>query len=313
MALQVIKSGNLPSGFLQATNVPATTIDPWVGGGLGHDEGDEVTRVINNIELIYRATANIISIPPDSLDPPETKKEPAQWVLVGPTPQYAPFDAQPSTKVTVASPLTYTVALGWLNAIAFLEITGSLINITIEDESVEIYNETFSLDANVVDDYDVYFFDPFVQKTSLIITDLPANMVDPQVSFELSSTSGDVSLGLFLAGYLYTIGTTQWEPEAGILDLSRTVENEENDTLDIERRGFRRTVSLTAWLDTQQFSEVYRRLADLRSTPSLWIPAPDFDYLEALNVYGIYKSFGMVAYRTKKTLVNLQLLGMTLQ
>lgn len=224
---------------------------------------------------------------------------PTFWVLVGPDNTHAMFDDQVSTSTVTATPLTVVVTPGYMNSLALLNLVGNQVVITVTDggASPPVYSRTISLDGTFIYDWYMYFFEPYVQIGEVVLTDIPP-YVNAEITMTLSAGSGNVSIGQFVFGTLYTLGETEYGATAGIIDYSRK-ETDEFGVTTFVRRDFSKRMTARAMLDAVQMNKAQRLLADVRATPAVWIGAEGDEYLP-LVVYGFYRDFQIeVAYPTK--------------
>jgi len=236
------------------------------------------------------------------------ESNPTKWLDIGPTNKWALFDSVVGTKTTVASPLTVVIAPGAVNAIALLELVGTSATVAMTSATGggTVYSQTISLDASEVGDYYEYFFGPLVQRTSVVLTDLPP-YADGIITITLTGTT--VSLGVCAVGLLTDLGGTQYGATAGITDYSlKTTDAFGNTTL--TQRSYAKRTTAKLWLGKGDVNRVHRKLADLRATPCVWVGVED-DALDPLTVFGFYKDFQVeVAYPTV-ALCSLEIEGMT--
>lgn len=236
------------------------------------------------------------------------ESSPTWWLDVAPTNKWALFDSVVGTKTTVASPLTVVIAPGAVNAIALLELVGTSVTaaMTSATGGGTVYNRTVSLDASEIGDYYEYFFAPFLQRTQVVLTDLPP-YADGVITITLTGTT--VSLGVCAVGLSTELGDTECGATAGITDYSlKTTDAFGNTTL--TQRSYAKRTSAKLWLRKGDVNRVHRKLADLRATPCVWVGVED-DALEPLTVFGFYKDFQLeVAYPTA-ALCSLEIEGMT--
>lgn len=223
---------------------------------------------------------------------PETS--PVQWLDVAPTNRWAMFDNLVGTETTSAGSMTVVVAPGAINSVALLELVGSSVTVSMTSGGPSVYSATVSLDASEVGDYYEYFFAPFVQRSSVVLTDLPP-YTNGILTIALSGAPS--AIGLLSVGLSTELGGAQYGATAGITDYSlKTTDAFGNTTL--TQRSYARRASLKLWLTKWQVNSVYRKLADLRATPCVWV-GTDEPELDPLVVFGFYKDFQVeVAYHT---------------
>lgn len=234
------------------------------------------------------------------------ESSPAWWLDVGPTNRWAMFDNVIGTATTLASPLTVVIAPGAVNAIALLELIGSSVTVSMTSGGTNVYEATVALDASEIGDYYDYFFGAFVQRTSVVLTDLPpySNGI-----ITITLTGATVSLGLLSTGLASDLGGAQYGATAGITDYSTKTTDAFGNTTLLQRAYARRT-SCKLWLSNASINRVHRKLADLRATPCVWVGVEDDEY-DPLTVFGFYKDFQVeVAYPTV-SMCSLEIEGMT--
>ena len=237
------------------------------------------------------------------------ESSPTWWLDIGPTNRWAMFDSVVGTATTLASPLTVVLAPGAVDALALLELVGSSVTVSMTSAAGggTVYTRTVALDASEVGDYYEYFFAPFVQKSTVVLTDLPP-YTDGIVTISLTG-GGSVSLGVCAVGLQSDLGGTQYGATAGITDYSlKTTDAFGNTTL--TQRSYAKRTTSKLWLDKGAINRVHRKLANLRATPCVWVGVED-DELEPLTVYGFYKDFQVeVAYPTV-AMCSLEIEGLT--
>jgi hypothetical protein len=236
------------------------------------------------------------------------ESSPTWWLDIGPTNRWAMFDSVVGTSTTLASPLTVVIAPGAVNALALLELVGSAVTVSMTSVTGggAVYSRTVDLDASEVGDYYEYFFSPFRQRSSVVLTDMPP-YADGIVTVSL--TGSTVSLGVCAVGLFDELGEAEYGATAGITDYSlKTTDDFGNTTL--TRRSYAKRTTVKMWLDKGAVNRVHRTLADLRATPCVWVGVDD-DELDPLTVYGFFKDFQIeVAYPTT-ALCSLDIEGLT--
>lgn len=237
---------------------------------------------------------------------PETS--PTWWLDIAPTNRWAMFDNVIGTATTLASPLTVVIHPGAVNSIALLELVGTSVTVSMTSVTGggSVYSTTISLEGSAPADYYEYFFDPFIQRQSVVLTDLPA-YTDGIITVSLTGTT--VSMGLLSVGLSTNLGDAQYGATAGITDYSlKTTDSFGNTTL--TQRSWAKRPTFKLWLDKGSMSWVFRKLSDLRATPCVWVGTDDPE-LDPLTVFGFFKDFQMeVAYPTV-CLCSLEIEGMT--
>lgn len=228
---------------------------------------------------------------------------PAKWVFIGPDNTHAMFDSQVSTQTVSDTPLIVTVDIPYSNSAAFLNLSGTMLEIEVTDggSGPTVYSATYDLETSAVYDWYMYFFEPFSFITEIIITDIPPYKYG-QLTMTLSGPSGtDVKIGEMVWGTVYDLGEVEYgSASVGIIDYSRKETDEFGNTTFVQR-AYSKRMEVRAIFDTVMLNKVHRILADVRATPCVWIggPAESIDY-EPLTIYGFYRDFSVdIAYPTK--------------
>jgi archaellum component FlaF (FlaF/FlaG flagellin family) len=224
------------------------------------------------------------------------------WEQIGPDNKHAMFDGQVATETTKAtSPLTVTIETGIVNSVAMIGLTGSSVTITVRDNgaSPPVYTRTVGLDGTIINDWYMYFFEPFVQLGEVVLTDLPP-YANAEVTMSLSG-GGAVAIGELIFGTVYTLGAEGTEQGAtvGIIDYSRKDTDPDTGVTTFTRRAFSKRMTGQFLVANNQINGVQRILADIRAVPSVFIGSELTDYAP-LVVYGFYRDFSIdIAYPTK--------------
>jgi len=295
--VKVITPTPITDALFTSSTAPETDYAAY-NAGTTYALGDR--RIRTSTHRIYESlTAGNIG------NTPETS--PVQWLDVAPTNRWAMFDSVVGTVTTLASPLTVVLAPGAINAIALLELVGTSVTVSMTSGGASVYSRTIGLEGSAPADYYEYFFDPFTQRTSVVLTDLPpyANGI---VTVSLTG-SGSVGMGLLSVGLQTYLGDAQYGATAGITDYSlKTADAFGNTTL--TRRSYAKRTSVKLWLDKVAVNRVYRKLAELRATPCVWVGTEDAD-LDPLTVFGFFKDFQLEIAYPSVALCSLEIEGMT--
>lgn len=237
------------------------------------------------------------------------ESSPTWWLDVGPTNRWAMFDAVVGTATELASPLTVVLAPGYANALALLELVGSSVTVSMTSVSGggTVYSRTVSLDASDISDYYDYFFSPFVQRSAVVLTDLPP-YADGVLTVSITG-SGTVACGLLKVGLLTDLGITTSGVTAGINDYSVKETDAFGNTV-LTERAWSRRLTAKVIVPKANFARVDRKLSDLRATPVVWITSED-EQLSPLVAFGFAKSFNTELAYTWHYLCSLEIEGMT--
>ncbi len=297
-----------PTTITPAMLTSSTAADPsngevaWVSGH-AYVVGNQV--IVAAQRRKYICIVNITGTTSPELDA-------THWTDIGPSNQWAMFDRKLGTATTLAaSPLTIVAKPGTIGGLAMLECVGKQAAITYKDATggTEVYSKTVSLDGTIIQSVYDWFFEDYEQLSDFVLTDLPAQFPNGELTVSITATSGSVSCGALVVGKVIEIGDTLSEPTASIDDFS-VKETDDWGGIDVVERAYIRRASLKILIAATDFNRIYRRLASLRATPIIYIGVDEVGY-EPLIIYGYYESFAIVVPYGTANLCNLELKGLT--
>ena len=235
---------------------------------------------------------------------------PTYWQLVGPDNTHAMFDNQVSTQTTSSSPLIVEVEPQTsINALAFLNLDAEQLDIEVYDGTnpTPVYTNNIDLDDTIILDWYDYFFEPFNFAQDVVLTDIPSYL-NCTVKMTLSKSTGDVFIGNFIYGNVYTIGLTDYGTSVGIKDYSVKETDEFGNTTFVER-AYSRRLNAPVTIYKNKMQQVNRLLSEVRAVPCVWIGSEDSDYKSTI-VFGFYRDFSIeIAYPTFNRM-NLEIEGL---
>lgn len=290
---QINDSRFVSSTIPEPDNVGSPTMETaWVSSG-SYSIGDRVIRT--QTHRVYRCkVAHSGSTTPPELDP-------TRWEDIAPTNRWAMFDNVVNTQSTALSSMTVTIAPGIVNGLAMIELQGREVEVVMREgvgspTGPIVYQRTVDLELSEVYDWFTYFFEPFLQRRSVVLLDLP-----PYGNGEITVTltgAGEVKMGGLIVGAVYAFGATQYNATAGIRDYSRKITNEDTGVVSLEQRKFSKRLKAKLKVPAGAVNSLQQILIDLRATPTIWVGDDTGEY-EALTVFGFYRDFELdVAYPT---------------
>lgn len=296
MTMKVIK----PTPFVESMLVSSTATEAYAAwlAGTTYAKGARVRYAGRIYEsLVASNTGNT----------PNTAT--ASWVDIGPTNTLAMFDDEVSTATTATGSLTVVLSPGLINSMALVNLSGTTVTISVTDGAggPVVFSRTIDLDGTIIGDWYQYFFEPYVQKSELTITDLP-----PYANARLTVTvtaTGAVGVGNLVFGTIYELGEVRFGVSLGTDDYS-AVNTDEFGITTLVRRNSAKRSELQLLVARNQMRKVFQVLDDLRATPCVWIPSPE-DQDAPLSVFGIRSSFRVVVEYPNYVLCSLELKGMT--
>lgn len=281
-----------PTTITDALFISSTVAEPAAGetawvSGTTYAVGD--LRIRTQTHRIYkRLVAGAGTTPPES--------DPANWEDFAPTNRWAMFDAEINTQTSGTSPLTVTIAPGICNALALFELVGTTATITMTDgvAGPTVYSKTVSLETSSVADWYQYFFEPFSQRGTLVLTDLPP-YASGRITVSITGT-GTQKVGALVVGTLYSLGGTQYGATAGIRDYSKKETDPATGVVTLVPGKYSKRLRAKLILEAGAVDVVQNLLTSLRAVPVVWI-GDDSGTYQATTVLGFYRDFELdIAY-----------------
>jgi hypothetical protein len=244
---------------------------------------------------------------PSTGNTPETS--PLYWTDKGPTNTWAMFDSQISTQSVATSSLSVVVKPGLCNSICLFGLVGATLTVTVRDglAGPVVYTRTVTLDGTVITDWYQYYFEPSVQLTSVVLSDLPP-YGNAHITATVSGT-GSVKCGTLLLGTFYELGDVQLGATSGITDYSRK-DTDAFGVVTFVQRPYSDRIGVDLIFMKSQLNKVKSILASVRATPCAWI-GTDASGFEVLNTLGFYKDFSIVIAYPTRSLCSLEIEGLT--
>ena len=280
--MRIVNPQQITPSILTSSNVPETDYPAWTAGTytLG-------TRRIwlNKIwEVIVASTT-------DQPDVGAALATPS-WQLISATNRYKMFDSVISTQTSQAGTIVVTVLPGQVtNAVALFGLSGNTINVTMTDPTEgTVYNETKSLQDNtLITDWYAYFFESIYQKEDAVFADLPS-YTNGSITVTINAGTGTAKCGEMVMGRQQTLGVSNFGTTVSIQDYSVKTTDEFGNIV-IQQRAYSKRADYDVTVETSLVSAVQKLLADIRTTPTVFIGEED---KPETVVYGFYKQFNIV-------------------
>jgi hypothetical protein len=298
--MKLIKPHAITDSMLVSTTVPESDYPAWVSGTT-YAVGARAIRP--SLHKIYeRLGAGAGTVAPE-LDT-------TNWMVIGPTSRWAPFDDVVGTLATGASPLNYTLRTGFTDSLALFELSGRYVDVVMKDATggTVVYSNRIDLEATDIETIFDWFFAVLDLRTDIVITDLPGQYASAELSITITATTGSVSVGVIKPGLITDLGETQYGASIGIDDYSRKERDVFGNTV-ITERAYSKKGSFTLMTALGSFSRIYRTLAALRATPCVYIATEEAGY-EPLLIYGFYSGFNIEITYPNYHLCSLEIEGL---
>lgn len=305
--MKVIKSGAItPAMLVGSTVAEPSGADPAVWAApTAYSVGDLAYRASTH-RIYKRLVAGTTATAPES----DLTGAAANWADYGPTNRWAMFDQEVNTQSTVASPLTVVLDPGLVNSLALIELVGTQAEISITDGAAgpTVYSQTISLEQSSVADWYAYFFEPFSQRATVVLTDLPPYSA-ARVTVTITG-AGTVKCGGLIFGTVYSLGGTLYGVTAGIRDYSKKTTDETTGVVSLVVGKFAKRLRARLQIAAGAVNVTQQLLTDLRATPAVWI-GDDSGVYDALIVFGFYRDFSLDVAYPGVSYYSLEIEGMT--
>lgn len=280
--MRIVTPQPITPAVLTASNVTITeTI--WTAGtyatGVQRYEGTTLYEVIAS---------------PSTTDQPSVgaAKTVPTWKVIGAINRYKMFDNVISTQTSRTGTIVVTVLPAQVtNAVAFFGLVGNTINVTMTDPiEGSVYNQTKSLQDNTfITDWYAYFFEGFYQKEDAVFADLPS-YTNASITVTIDAGASTAKCGEMVMGRQQTLGVSNFGTSVSIQDYSIKTTDDFGNVV-IQQRGFAKRADYDVTVETPLVSAVQKLLADIRTTPTVFIGEDD---KPETVVYGFYKQFNIV-------------------
>lgn len=263
----------ITDGMLTSSSLPETDYAAW-NGATAYTTGERVIRA--STHRIYQRLTNGTSPTAPELDA-------VNWVVVGPTNRWAPFDQAVGSVATSSSTISYVLTPGQaVTGLALLDLSADAVAVDVSVLGTSIYSQTWDpvVSSASIADWFAYFFDSIERRGSLVITNLPA-YADAVITVTISGAA-PLEVGTLAIGNAYDLGRTLAGTSVGIIDYSNKVTDQFGVTT-VTERSYAKRMSANVVVRTSSVSDIAKRLAAVRAKPVVWIGE---DTVEATLIYG---------------------------
>lgn len=235
------------------------------------------------------------------------------WLDLGASNKTAMFDLQVNTQTTATTSLTVVFQPGTsFNSLAFLNIIGSSITVTVKDSpsGTVVYTSTINLDnssINIIDWYS-YFFEDFDVVTEAVFMNIPPYNNGTVEVIITASTGAPVAIGTCVVGTAIELGNTQYGLNYGIRDYS-IKETDEFGNTKFVKRAFSKRMSPKLDVENLRLNYVSKALENLRATPTVYIAVDDPTYAGTI-VFGFLKDWNIEVSYPSHVMISIEIDGL---
>lgn len=232
------------------------------------------------------------------------------WAEIGWTMRWAQFDKKIGSITTSTTDLATVIKpSSSAEGLALLDLVGRSVTVSANSATggAVVYGCTISLDGTLVESVYDWMFNDFVQKRNVLLTDLPGQYPNIEITVTIHSTTGS-AIGVLAVGRVMTIGAVQKGAGAGIINFGKVGDDGFGNRTWIEGDWASR-VTLPLVGNTSDFNRIYRQLSAVRSKPCIYIGSR-MDSMEPLVCYGVYRDLYITVPDTPLISMNLEIDGL---
>lgn len=282
--MKMVTPTTVTDSILTSSTVTEADQPLW-SSATAYSVGQLVMRT-TGVHRIYQCLVANTNFPPES----NTTGTSPKWLDTGPTNRWGMFDSQVGTATTVASSLTVILSPNTADSLGLLQLIGDSVRVQMVSGSTTVYDKTYSLiyGAPITDWYG-YYFSPISKKTDLVVTDLPP-YYSGVITITITAASGNVSCGMCVVGNMFDLGITQQGVSVGITDYSsKVIDTFGNPS--IVKKKFVKKMDAKIFADPTRYDLITAALANVRSTPILWVAADNL--YTSLIIFGFYRDWSL--------------------
>lgn len=282
--MQIIKPITVTDSILVSSNVPENDYAQW-SAATTYSTGQRV--IVLSTHKIYESLIN------SNLNNNPVTDDGTKWLDLGATNRWRAFDKRIGNKVTQLDTIQYVLSDPNSNvtSVALFGLVGISANVTVVSNSVEVYNQDFSLtdNRNIVDWY-TYFFEEQVQLEEALFLNIPPYLGATVTITVTAATGTNAELGQIVFGFLSDLGLTNYGTVVSIEDFSRK-ETDAFGNFFVVERAFSQIADFDVQFETRNTRKIQQTLSQFRATPIVYIGNPDASY--ATIIYGFYRRFDL--------------------
>jgi len=294
------------------SNVAIDDFTEWASGTT-YAEGDKV-RISSELGTWESLENSNTGSNPMTTD--NRVSESPSWLYLGRVNRWKMFDEYLQSQTENAEEIDVTIAAQQISdSLVLMEVEAFEVEVTVT-HAVEgiVYNETYAMADYLVDDYYEYFFEPYLEFSDLKVVDMMSDLALPpydevDIRVQIREDGATVKCGKLVLGYGFDIGQTKYGPRLSIIDYSKKITDEFGRTY-MSVGAFARRSQIDLHVKNDRVDWLYRRLADLRAQPLVWIGDPRDGGFSSMSVYGFYRDFEIIIPGPAMSSCSLEIEGM---
>lgn len=284
------------------SNIPENDFPVW-NAGTTYALGDSVLLLSNNKIYQSAAAGNVGHAPPNT----------TYWIDAGYDNRWRMFDQSVTSQTSQATSVIVAITPGIrLDSVVGLNCAAAIATINMVDPQAGlVYSKSVSLTSfSGIQDWFAYYYEPVVQLTEFLLTDLPVSF--PNATTTVAITATTAAIGGLVLGFSRELGISEWGAKPGIIDYSvKTKDNFGN--YNIVARNFSKRLDVSVQVPTNSVDATLNMLAGYRSIPIVYVGsnagAPQ--QFNSTIIYGFYKDLSFDISYNAFSVMTLQIEGLT--
>lgn len=236
---------------------------------------------------------------------------PSQWLDLGMTNRWKPFDQSVTSQVEQVDSLSYVIQVkGRADSIALMNVSAAEVVITARESGggAIVYGPTtYSLlSSTPATSFWSWFFDPIERKTDFVDMDFPPYN-NLEVTITLNDTGNTVRCGALIVGLSKTFGDTLVGTSTGITDYSYKSQDDFGNYT-VTERTFRKNGSFSIMADRVVSDGIQATLAQYRAIPIVYVGSSAYT---STIIYGFYRDFSVTIEAATYSICTIDIEGLT--
>lgn len=284
--MNVIELDEIADADLLSSSVTEDDYPAW-DASVNYLIGQRVTRAAAGVHRNFEAlAAGVDAVLPEISATSETPR----WLNLGPTNRWAMLDNGIGTATVATDLIDVSLSARGCGDLVLMELVGRFVRVERVVDGQIIFDQDIDLDSTPIGGFYDWFFEPYRQRTSVVVRDLPAAVYSGSLRVRITGTSG-VACGVCRPGNARNYGEVQIGVEFGIEDYS--IKNRDRwGGYSVNEGAYSQLVKCRIASEPEDFNETVRRIASLRARLAYY-ELTDMEQLITLNVLGYYKDFRM--------------------
>lgn len=212
------------------------------------------------------------------------------WINVGATNIWKMFDGGVATQTVAIDGFEVVLTPGRIDSLALLNLEASTYQAVLTSGVDVVYDSgVVSVEATQVGDWYEYFYEPIVNISDIVLTNIP-QYADGVLTVTIAAPGSVAKLGMLIVGTFRDIGVLQVRPRVSIKDYSvKTTDQWGNVT--VTQGDFSKRMSAEVAVTNVLIDEMVRLLTAYRAVPVVWVGTTEYT---STIIFGFFAAFEFV-------------------